>query len=48
MTATCTFDVLCTLKGFGSYSEAGDWGGYWGEQDPSSSSAAWSSTSRNS
>ena len=34
MTATYTFDVLCTLDGFGSYSEAGDWGGYWGEQGP--------------
>jgi dihydrofolate reductase len=34
MTATYTFDVLCTLDGFGSYSEAGDWGGYWGKQGP--------------
>lgn len=30
MTATYTFDVLCTLGGFGSYGEAGDWGGFWG------------------
>ena len=34
MTATYTFDVLCTLDGFGSYGEAGDWGGYWGKQGP--------------
>jgi dihydrofolate reductase len=34
LTATYTFDVLCTLDGFGSYSEDGDWGGYWGEQGP--------------
>ena len=34
MTATYTFDVLCTLDGFGFYGEAGDWGGYWGKQGP--------------
>src|SRR5947208_4736048 len=34
MTATYTFDVLCTLDGFGSYGKAGDWGGYWGKQGP--------------
>ena len=34
MTATYTFDVFCTLDGFGSYSEAGDWGGYWSKQGP--------------
>ena len=34
MTATYTFDVLCTLDGFGSYGEAGDWGGYWGKHGP--------------
>ncbi len=34
MTATYTFDVLCTLDGFGSYGQAGDWGGYWGKQGP--------------
>jgi dihydrofolate reductase len=34
MTATYTFDVFCTLDGFGSYGEAGDWGGYWGKQGP--------------
>ena len=32
MTATYTFDVYCTLDGFGSYSSRGDWGGYWGKQ----------------
>jgi dihydrofolate reductase len=34
MTATYTFDVFCTLDGYGSYSEDGDWGGYWGKQGP--------------
>jgi dihydrofolate reductase len=34
MIATYTFDVLCTLDGFGSYGEAGNWGGYWGKQGP--------------
>jgi dihydrofolate reductase len=34
MTATYTFDVVCTLDGFGSYDEDGDWGGYWGKQGP--------------
>jgi dihydrofolate reductase len=34
MTATYTFDVFCTLDGFGSYSSEGDWGGYWGKQGP--------------
>ena len=34
MTAIYTFDVFCTLDGFGSYSEDGDWGGYWGKQGP--------------
>jgi hypothetical protein len=32
MTATYTFDVFCSLDGFGSHS--GDWGGYWGKQGP--------------
>src|SRR5918992_1710015 len=32
MAATYTFDVFCTLDGFGSYSSRGDWGGYWGKQ----------------
>jgi dihydrofolate reductase len=32
MTATYTFDVFCSLDGFGSAS--GDWGGYWGKQGP--------------
>jgi hypothetical protein len=34
MTATYTFDGLSTLDGFGSYGEAGDWGGYWGKHGP--------------
>lgn len=34
MTATYTFDVVATLDGFGSYSEDGDWGGFWGKQGP--------------
>jgi dihydrofolate reductase len=34
MTATYTFDVFCSLDGFGSYSSSGDWGGYWGKQGP--------------
>ena len=34
MTATYTFDVFCTLDGFGSYDEPGDWGGYWGKHGP--------------
>ena len=33
MTATYTFDVFCSLDGYGSYS-GGDWGGYWGKQGP--------------
>src|SRR5215207_6254050 len=34
MTAAYTFDVFCSLDGFGSYGEGGDWGGYWGKQGP--------------
>ena len=34
MTATYTFDVYCTLDGYGSYGEGGDWGGYWGKEGP--------------
>ena len=34
MTATYTFDVFCTLDGFGSYTSSGDWGGYWSKQGP--------------
>src|SRR3954462_5802155 len=34
MTALYTFDVFCSLDGFGSYNEDGDWGGYWGKQGP--------------
>lgn len=33
MSADYTFDVFCTLDGFGSF-DGGDWGGYWGEQGP--------------
>jgi dihydrofolate reductase len=33
MTATYTFDVFCSLDGFGSASD-GSWGGYWGKQGP--------------
>jgi dihydrofolate reductase len=33
MSAIYTFDVFCTLDGFGSYSH-GDWGGYWSKQGP--------------
>jgi dihydrofolate reductase len=32
MTAAYTFDVFCSLDGYGSNS--GDWGGYWGKQGP--------------
>jgi dihydrofolate reductase len=32
MAATYTFDVFCSLDGFGSHS--GNWGGYWGKQGP--------------
>jgi dihydrofolate reductase len=34
MTTTYTFDVFTTLDGFGSYTEDGDWGGFWGKQGP--------------
>jgi dihydrofolate reductase len=34
MTATYTWDVFCSLDGFGSYGEGGDWGGYWGKEGP--------------
>jgi len=34
MTATYTFDVFCTLDGFGSYTSSGDWGGYWSKEGP--------------
>ncbi|MFE5838945.1 dihydrofolate reductase family protein [Arthrobacter sp. NPDC056493] len=32
MSAIYTFDVFCSLDGFGSHS--GNWGGYWGKQGP--------------
>ena len=34
MTAVYTWDIFCTLDGFGSYGPDGDWGGYWGKQGP--------------
>jgi dihydrofolate reductase len=34
MAATYTWDVFCSVDGFGSYDENGDWGGYWGKQGP--------------
>jgi hypothetical protein len=34
MTATYTFDVFCTLDGYGSYDQSGDRGGPWGKQGP--------------
>jgi dihydrofolate reductase len=34
MTAIYTFDVFCTLDGFGSYTSDGDWGGYWSKEGP--------------
>jgi dihydrofolate reductase len=34
ITATYTFDIYCSLDGFGSYGPDGDWGGYWGKQGP--------------
>ncbi|WP_309130702.1 dihydrofolate reductase family protein [Brevibacterium sp.] len=34
MAATYTFDVFCSLDGFGSFGPEGDWGGYWGKQGP--------------
>jgi dihydrofolate reductase len=33
MTATYTFDVFCSLDGYGTQS-GGDWGCYWGKQGP--------------
>lgn len=32
MAATYTWDVYATLDGFASYTEEGDWGGYWGKE----------------
>jgi dihydrofolate reductase len=34
MTAMYTFDVFCTLDGYGSYTSSGDWGGYWSKEGP--------------
>ena len=33
MTATYTFDVFCSLDGYGSF-DGGDWGGFWGKEGP--------------
>jgi len=34
MSAMYTFDIFCSLDGYGSYDDNGDWGGYWGKQGP--------------
>jgi dihydrofolate reductase len=34
MTASYTWDVFCTVDGYGSYGPDGDWGGYWSKQGP--------------
>jgi len=34
MSATYTWDVFCTLDGYGSYGADGDWGGYWSKDGP--------------
>jgi dihydrofolate reductase len=34
MTALYTWDVFSTLDGYGTYTEDGDWGGYWSKQGP--------------
>ncbi|HEY3556152.1 MAG TPA: dihydrofolate reductase family protein [Kribbella sp.] len=34
MSTTYTWDIFCTVDGFGSYGEDGDWGGYWGKAGP--------------
>jgi dihydrofolate reductase len=34
MSATYTWDVFCTVDGYGSFGPEGDWGGYWGKQGP--------------
>jgi dihydrofolate reductase len=34
VSADYTWDVFCTLDGFGSYDEHGDWGGYWSKHGP--------------
>ena len=34
MAATYTFDIFCTLDGYGSTTPNADWGGYWGKQGP--------------
>lgn len=34
MSAVYTWDVYATVDGFASYTEQGDWGGYWGKEGP--------------
>ena len=34
MAAEYTWDVFCTVDGYGSYADGADWGGYWGKQGP--------------
>lgn len=34
MPAIYSWDVYCTLDGFASFDESGDWGGYWGKEGP--------------
>ena len=34
MPATYTFDIFCSIDGYGSYGEGGDWDGYWGKHGP--------------
>ena len=34
MTATYTWDVFCTLDGYGSFPADAGWGGYWSKQGP--------------
>jgi len=34
VSAHYTFDVFCTLDGYGAFDAVADWGGYWGKQGP--------------
>lgn len=34
MAVDYTWDVFATLDGYGTFTEQGDWGGYWGKQGP--------------
>ena len=44
MTATYTFDIFCSLDGYGSYGPDGDWGATGGSKASSSLSTAAPST----